>query len=79
MTQRRTLEMSILQVLLGGRNQATDGIKLSRIQWAYNNSRSSKRVCFEDRRPTAGDHHGFSNQRILVHQWLGAKTASTIG
>jgi hypothetical protein len=39
---------------------------------AYNNSISLKRVCFDDRRPAARDHHGFDNQR------LGAKPASTI-
>jgi hypothetical protein len=40
---------------------------------AYNNSSSSKEVCFDDRRPTAGDHGEFSNQLILVHDRLGSK------
>jgi hypothetical protein len=29
---------------------------------AYNNGNSSKRACFNDRRPAAKDHHGFDNQ-----------------
>jgi hypothetical protein len=35
---------------------------------AYNNNSSSKRVCFDDRRPAAGDHREYNNQQILVHQ-----------
>jgi hypothetical protein len=47
---------------------------------AYNNSNSSKRVCFDDRRPAAKDHRGFDNQRVSVQDRLGgAKPASTIG
>jgi hypothetical protein len=45
---------------------------------AYNNSNSSKRACFDDRIPVANDHHGFDNQRVSVHDRLGAKPASTI-
>jgi hypothetical protein len=46
---------------------------------AYNNGNSSKRACFNDRGPTTKDHRGFDNQRVLVHNWLGGKAASTIG
>jgi hypothetical protein len=46
---------------------------------AYNNSNSSKSVCFDDRRPAARDHHEFNNQWILVLDRLGASPASTIG
>jgi hypothetical protein len=42
---------------------------------AYNNSNSSKRVCFDDRRPAARDHRGFDNQRVLVHDRLGGKAS----
>jgi hypothetical protein len=42
---------------------------------AYNNSNSSKRVCFDDRRPTAKDHCGFNNQQISVHDQLGGKAS----
>jgi hypothetical protein len=34
---------------------------------AYNNGNSSKRVCFDDRRPAAKDHCGFDNQWVSVH------------
>jgi hypothetical protein len=33
---------------------------------AYNNSNSSKRVCFSDRRPSTKDHREFSSQWISV-------------
>jgi hypothetical protein len=46
---------------------------------AYNNSNSSKRVCFDDRILVAKDHHGFDNQQISVHDRLGARSASMIG
>jgi hypothetical protein len=42
---------------------------------AYNNNNSSKRGCFDDRRPAAGDHREFSNQRVSVHQRLGGKAS----
>jgi hypothetical protein len=42
---------------------------------AYNNSNSSKRVCFDNRRPTAGDHREFSNQWISVDDRLGGKAS----
>jgi hypothetical protein len=42
---------------------------------SYNNSNSSKRVCFDDRRPLAGDHCEFSDQRVLVHDRLGGKAS----
>jgi hypothetical protein len=45
---------------------------------AYNNSSSSKRVCFDNRRPAARDHCEFNNQRVSVHDRLGARIASTI-
>jgi hypothetical protein len=45
---------------------------------AYNNGNSSKRVCFDARRPATKDHHGFNNQRVSVHDRLGARPASTI-
>jgi hypothetical protein len=41
----------------------------------YNNNNSSKRVCFDDRRPAARDHHGFDNQRVSLHDRLGSKTS----
>jgi hypothetical protein len=46
---------------------------------AYNNSNSSKTVCFDSRRTSVGDHREFSNQRVSVHDQLGAKPASTNG
>jgi hypothetical protein len=46
---------------------------------AYNNSNLSKRVCFNDGRLAARDHRDFSNQRISVHDRLGAKPTYTIG
>jgi hypothetical protein len=46
---------------------------------AYNNNSSSKRICFNDRRPTTGDHCEFSNQQIPFHQQLGEKLVSMIG
>jgi hypothetical protein len=58
-----------------------EGIKLptaencSKCNRAYNNSSSSKRVYFNDRRPTAGDHREFSNQRVLVYDRLGGKAS----
>jgi hypothetical protein len=42
---------------------------------AYNNSNSSKRVCFDDKRPSAEDHREFSNQQVSVHDRLGSKTS----
>jgi hypothetical protein len=52
---------------------------------AYNNGNSSKRICFDDIRPAAKDHHGFDNQRVSVqdrlggkasvHDWLGGKAS----
>jgi hypothetical protein len=63
--------MSVLQALLGRRDQAADGRKLSRVQWGL----QSKRACFDDRRPTAKDHRGFNNQRISVHDQLGGKAS----
>jgi hypothetical protein len=42
---------------------------------AYNNNNSSKRVCFDDRRPTTKDHSGFNNQRVSVHDRLGGKAS----
>jgi hypothetical protein len=42
---------------------------------AYNNSNSSKRVFFDDRRPSAEDHHEFRNQRVSVHNRLGDKAS----
>jgi hypothetical protein len=63
--------MSVLQALLGRRDQAADGRKLSRVQWGL----QSKRACFDDRRPTAKDHRGFDNQRISVHDQLGGKAS----
>jgi hypothetical protein len=56
-----------------------EGIKLpttencSECNGAYNNSNPSKRVCFDDRRPSVGDHREFSNQRVSVHDRLGGK------
>jgi hypothetical protein len=41
----------------------------------YNNGNSTKRVCFDDRRPAAKDHRGFDNQRVLVHDRLGGKAS----
>jgi hypothetical protein len=41
---------------------------------AYNNSNSSKRVCFGGR-PSAGDHREFNNQWVLVHDRLGGKAS----
>jgi hypothetical protein len=49
-----------------------EGIKLlttencSECNGAYNNSNPSKRVRFDDRRPSVGDHREFSNQRVSV-------------
>jgi hypothetical protein len=42
---------------------------------AYNKNNSSKRVCFNDKRPLAKDHLEFSNQQISVHDRLGAKAS----
>jgi hypothetical protein len=42
---------------------------------AYNNSNSSKRGCFDDRRLAAKDHRGFDNQQVLVHDQLGGKAS----
>jgi hypothetical protein len=42
---------------------------------AYNNGNSSKRVCFDDRRPAAKDHCGFDNQLVSVHDRLGGKAS----
>jgi hypothetical protein len=42
---------------------------------AYNNGSSSKRVCFNDRKPMARDQCEFNNQRVPVHQWLGGKAS----
>jgi hypothetical protein len=42
---------------------------------AYNNDNSSKRVCFNDRRPMTGEHREFKNQQIQVHQRLGGKAS----
>jgi hypothetical protein len=42
---------------------------------AYNNGNSSKRVCFDHRRPAAKDHRGFDNQRVSVHERLGGKAS----
>jgi hypothetical protein len=67
--------MSVLQILLGRRDQATDGRKLSRMQWGYNNSSSSKIVFLNDKRPSAKDHREFSNQRTSVHDRLGGKVS----
>jgi hypothetical protein len=39
----------------------------------YNNSNSSKRVCFNDEKPTARDHREFNNQWVSVHNRLGGK------
>jgi hypothetical protein len=56
-----------------------EGIKLPTVEncpecnAAYNNGNSSKRVCFDDKRPVAKDHHGFDNQRVSVHDRLGGK------
>jgi hypothetical protein len=58
-----------------------EGIKLPKTEnclecnGAYNNSSSTKRICFNDRRPTTEDHREFNNQRVLVHQWLGGKAS----
>jgi hypothetical protein len=41
---------------------------------AYNNGNSSKRICFDDRRPVAKDHRGFDNQRVSVHDQLGGQS-----
>jgi hypothetical protein len=60
---------------------ARQGIKLPTVEncpecnRAYNNSNSSRRVCFDDKRPTARDHHGFDNQRVSVHDQLGGKAS----
>jgi hypothetical protein len=72
-----------------------EGIKLPTVEnylecnRAYNNNNSSKRACFDDKRPAAKNHRGFDNQRVSVHDRLGgranvhdrlgAKLASTIG
>jgi hypothetical protein len=40
---------------------------------AYNNSNSSKRICFDDRTTTDGDHREFRNQWVSVHDRLGGK------
>jgi hypothetical protein len=54
-----------------------EGIKLPiaencpKCNGAYNNNISSKRFCFNDRRPVAGGHCEFSNQRISDHDQLG--------
>jgi hypothetical protein len=67
--------MSVLQVLL------EEGIKLPTAEnclecnGAYNNGNSSRRVCFDDRRPAAKDHYGLNNQRVSVHDWLGGKAS----
>jgi hypothetical protein len=45
---------------------------------AYNNSNSSKRVCFDDRRPAAKDHRGFNSQRISVHALVQMLSSMTI-
>jgi hypothetical protein len=42
---------------------------------ACNNGKSSKRVCFDDRRPATKDHYGFNNQRVSVHDRLGGKAS----
>jgi hypothetical protein len=42
---------------------------------AYNNSNSSKRVCFDDRRPVARDRCEFNSRRVSVHERLGGKTS----
>jgi hypothetical protein len=40
---------------------------------SYNNGNSTKRACFDDRRPATKDHRGFDNQQISVHDRLGGK------
>jgi hypothetical protein len=56
-----------------------EGIKLPTVEncpecnGTYNNSSSSKRVCFSNRRPAAGDYREFNNQRVPVHQRMGGK------
>jgi hypothetical protein len=42
---------------------------------AYNNGSSTKRVCFDDRRPTTKDRHGFDNEWVSVHDRLGGKAS----
>jgi hypothetical protein len=67
--------MFVIQVLLGRRDQAANGKNCVECNRVYNNSNSSKKVCFDNIRPAARDHHGFDNQRILVHDRLGGKTS----
>jgi hypothetical protein len=61
-----------------------EGIKLTMAEkypecnGAYNNGNSSKKACFDDRRPVAKDHRGFDNKRVSVYNLLGAKPASSI-
>jgi hypothetical protein len=58
-----------------------EGIKLPMVEnctecsRTYNNRSSSKRVCFDDRRPVTGDHREFSNQQVSVHDRLGGKAS----
>jgi hypothetical protein len=41
---------------------------------AYNNGNTSKRACFDEKRPTTKDHRGFDNQRVSVHNRLGGQS-----
>jgi hypothetical protein len=56
-----------------------EGIKLPTVEnfpecnGAYNNSNSSKRAFFNDRRPAGKDHCGFDNQQVSVHDRLEGK------
>jgi hypothetical protein len=58
-----------------------EGIKLPtaencpKCNGTHNNSNSSKRVFFDDRRPAAKDHREFDNQWVSVHDRLGGKAS----
>jgi hypothetical protein len=70
--------MSILQELLGRRIKLPTVENCSECNGAYNNSDSSKRVCFDDRRPVARDHREATiNGYQSMIAW-GASPASTI-
>jgi hypothetical protein len=60
--------MLVLQVLLRRRDQAANGRKRPECN-------SSKRACFDDRKPVAKDHRGFDNQQVSVHDRLGGKAS----